>query len=121
MRRLKKACENTKIMLSVDYQTDIQLHSLAEGHNFQTQISRDELKELIASEILDKIKNAIEEIQGIDKVLLVGGSTQIPEVKNLFEDQFERVNVRCLGVDSFAKGAVMNISEPDYHELDNNV
>ncbi|MBY5161207.1 molecular chaperone DnaK [Salsipaludibacter albus] len=97
LQRLKEAAEKAKIELSSSQQTSINLPFLtatdAGPLHFEETLTRAKFNEL-TSDLLDKlkgpfvqtIKDAGIDVEGLDHVILVGGSTRIPAVKDLVKD-----------------------------------
>merc|ERR1712050_107132 len=95
LRRLRTACEKAKRTLSSSTQASIEIDSLFEGTDLYSNITRARFQELCA----DLFKQTMEPVQKaltdskipkgeIHDVVLVGGSTRIPKVKNLLQDFF---------------------------------
>merc|ERR1712088_927150 len=95
LRRLRTACEKAKRTLSSSTQASIEIDSLFEGEDLYSNITRARFQELCA----DLFKNTMEPVQkalqdskiakgDIHDVVLVGGSTRIPKVKQLLQDYF---------------------------------
>lgn len=95
MRRLRTACERTKRTLSSATVAQIEVDSLAEGHDFGISLSRAKFEELC----LDLFKSCLNPVEealrvakmdkgNIDEVVLVGGSTRIPKVQDLLSSFF---------------------------------
>eukprot|EP00274_Cyanoptyche_gloeocystis_P003186 CAMPEP_0196655812 /NCGR_PEP_ID=MMETSP1086-20130531/8566_1 /TAXON_ID=77921 /ORGANISM="Cyanoptyche gloeocystis , Strain SAG4.97" /LENGTH=663 /DNA_ID=CAMNT_0041988313 /DNA_START=56 /DNA_END=2047 /DNA_ORIENTATION=+ len=95
LRRLRTACERAKRTLSSSMQTTIEIDSLFEGVDFNSTITRAKFEELNA----DLFRGTLEPVEKVlrdskmDKaqihdVVLVGGSTRIPKVKDLLRDYF---------------------------------
>ena len=101
MRKLKFECEKAKIELSAMEETEIIIPSLVARDNgtvnFQLKITRDEFVNR-SEELLDKIESIIKRCLNnancseseIDKVILVGGSSNILAVKNLVRKIFNQ-------------------------------
>ncbi|KAL8276274.1 hypothetical protein RQP46_011302 [Phenoliferia psychrophenolica] len=95
VRRLRTACERAKRTLSSTSSTTLEIDSLYEGTDFNSQISRARFEEL-CSELFDKTLKPVEKVlrdAEIDKadvheVVLVGGSTRIPRVQKMVSDFF---------------------------------
>src|SRR2546421_2614863 len=95
LRRLRTACERAKRTLSSATQTTIEIDSLFEGEDFNTQITRARFEDLNAkafSGTLDPVAQVLKDA-GIDKskvdeIVLVGGSTRIPRIQKLLSDFF---------------------------------
>lgn len=95
IRRLRTQCERAKRQLSSQTQVTIEIDSLHEGNDFSLRLSRAKFEELC----IDYFKNAMEPVQQcltdsglskgqIDEVVMVGGSTRIPKVRQLISDFF---------------------------------
>lgn len=95
LRRLRTACERAKRVLSTQTQTSIQVDSLFEGIDFNSNISRARFENLcddyfqnclrpVAQVLMDAKVNK----QQVDEVVLVGGSTRIPKVQQLISEFF---------------------------------
>lgn len=101
MQKLKLECEKAKIELSAIDETEIIIPSLIplndKSINFQLKITRDEFVNL-CEELLYRIKLIIKRClddldyspDDIDKVILVGGSSNILAVRTLVEDIFKQ-------------------------------
>ncbi len=99
LRKLQFECEKAKVDLSAIEETDIIIPSLISKEDrtihFQFHITREEFEEK-CEELLDRIeeiiKRCLEEsrysAQDMDKVILVGGSSNILSVKNLVQEIF---------------------------------
>ena len=95
LRRLKTACERAKRTLSSSMQADIQLESLFEGLDFDSNITRARFEELCSDlfrKTLEPVEKALRDAKldktAIDEIVLVGGSTRIPKVQNLLQNFF---------------------------------
>jgi L1 cell adhesion molecule like protein len=95
VRRLRTACERAKRTLSSTAQTTIELDSLYEGIDFNTNITRARFEELS----MDLFKQSIDTVEkvlidsGLSKsdihdVVLVGGTTRIPKIQSMLSDFF---------------------------------
>ena len=90
MQVLRSKCEEAKIALSSSEKFRISLSAM--GKKFKTEISRAKFEDLI-KDLIEETEIDIEtsmddaELQprDIDKILLVGGSTRIPAVRNFIE------------------------------------
>jgi len=95
IRRLRTACERAKRTLSTSAQTMIEVESLFDGKDYNTTISRARFEEL-CMDLFRKIIEPIEKVildsridkSKIDEVVLVGGSTRIPKIKQMISDYF---------------------------------
>lgn len=95
MRKLQFECEKAKIELSAMEETDIIIPSLIPRDNgainFQLHVTRDEFVDR-SEELLERIESIIRRclddanhypVGSIDKVILVGGSSNIPAMREL--------------------------------------
>jgi L1 cell adhesion molecule like protein len=95
VRRLRTACERAKRTLSSATQTTIEIDSLADGIDYNSQITRAKFEELNADlfrgclDPVDKVlKDSKMDKSQINEIVLVGGSTRIPKVQQLLQDYF---------------------------------
>src|ERR1700688_683412 len=94
--RIRKAVIEAKIALSSEPSTKLDV-DLPDGKKYQREISR-EIFEKMMQPIIDRtvgpckqaLKDAGVKPEQIDEVVLVGGSTRIPKVRNLVEELFGR-------------------------------
>jgi len=95
IRRLRTACERAKRNLSSNAKTTVEIDSLIDGIDFNTNVSRAKFEQLNA----DLFKKCIEPVgrvladsglrqDQIHEVVLVGGSTRIPKVQELLKEFF---------------------------------
>lgn len=97
MRRLLAACEHAKKQLSISESTTIEIDYLFDGCDFAITITREEFEELAHNLILKTYNLTIEVIKSakirsaldIDDLILVGGSTRIPIIRQIM-DRFLR-------------------------------
>jgi len=94
MKKLQSECEKAKVELSATEETDIVIPSLipqnSSSINFSMHLTRADFEEK-CEELLERIEDIIErclddadyDVDDIDKVILVGGSSNIPAVKDL--------------------------------------
>lgn len=95
VRRLRTACERAKRNLSSITQVSIEIDSLFEGQDFYTTITRARFEELCA-DLFKSTLNPVEKVlkdskidkQSVDEIVLVGGSTRIPKIKQLLSNFF---------------------------------
>jgi L1 cell adhesion molecule like protein len=95
LRRLRTASERAKRTLSFSTQASIEIDSLYDGRDMYTSITRAKFEELN----MDLFKSCLEPVEKVlsdakldkskvDEVVLVGGSTRIPKVRELLQDFF---------------------------------
>ena len=96
VQAIRKAVIEAKIALSSKTSANIDV-TLPSGRQYQREITREQLEELIkpiiertVNPVKQALKDAAKKPEQIDEVVLVGGSTRIPRVRTLVEDQFQR-------------------------------
>ncbi len=99
LQRLQEACEKAKKELSSAQSTDINLPFITADANgpkhLQMNISRAKFEQL-ADSVLERLRGPVEQalrdsklnLNQIDEVVLVGGSTRIPKVQQIVKDLF---------------------------------
>ena len=95
LRRLRTVCERAKRALSSTSQSLIEVDSLAEGHDFQTTLTRAKFENLCEpffqrcirpmDGLLRDAKLAKEQIH---EIVMVGGSSRIPKIRELLMAYF---------------------------------
>jgi heat shock protein 1/8 len=87
LRRLRTACERAKRTLSNGTQTTVEIDSLFDGEDFNSQITRARFEDInnkafqgTIQPVEQVIKDAAIEKSKVDEIVLVGGSTRIPKV-----------------------------------------
>ncbi|MEM0354108.1 MAG: molecular chaperone DnaK [Thermoplasmata archaeon] len=95
IRRLRTACERAKRVLSNATQASIEVDALYDGIDYSVSITRAKFEELCMDlfrqtiEPVDKVlSDAKIDKSKVNEVVLVGGSTRIPKVKQLLTDYF---------------------------------
>ncbi|KAG0174250.1 Heat shock protein sks2 [Apophysomyces sp. BC1034] len=96
LRRLRSASERAKRTLSSLTQTTVEVDSLFEGIDFQSNITRAKFEEINSAAFNDTIepvqrvlKDAKIDKKAVDEIVLVGGSTRIPKIQSLLQDVFD--------------------------------
>jgi molecular chaperone DnaK len=96
VQTIRKAVIEAKIALSANEQTMLDVE-LPEGKRYQRVITRQQYEQLIrpvvdrtVGPVRQAMKDAGLTAKQIDEAVLVGGSTRIPLVRKLVEDQFKR-------------------------------
>merc|ERR1712054_23971 len=95
LRRLRTQCEKAKRILSSAHQAPIECETLAEGEDYNTNISRAKFEELcmdLFRKCMPPVENVLKD-SGIGKgqiheIVLVGGSTRIPKIQSMLSDFF---------------------------------
>ena len=95
LRRLRNACEGAKRTLSTATKATIEIDSLAEGFDFNTAVTRAKFENL-CDDIFRKTIEPLEQVlrdskmskSQIHEVVMVGGSTRIPKIRELVTQFF---------------------------------
>ncbi|KAF7727171.1 Heat shock protein sks2 [Apophysomyces ossiformis] len=95
LRRLRSASERAKRTLSSLTQTTVEVDSLFEGIDFQSNITRAKFEEInsisfqkTVEPVERVLKDAKVDKKDINEIVLVGGSTRIPKIQSLLQDIF---------------------------------
>ena len=95
LRRLRTQCEKSKRILSSSHQAPIECEALAEGHDYNLNITRAKFEELCADlfkQCMPPVENVLKDSgvtkAQVDEVVLVGGSTRIPMVQKTLSEFF---------------------------------
>jgi len=115
MKRLKKQCESAKRILSAKYETNIYIDNFLNENDLDIKISRAKFEELCL-DLFNSLLNHIEEVlkteninkSNIKEVVLIGGSTKIPKVKDIISNYFNnetRINCEINPDEAVAYGA----------------
>ncbi|KAH9306390.1 hypothetical protein KI387_010794 [Taxus chinensis] len=102
LRRIRSACERAKRSLSSALETTIEIDCLYQGEDFHANITRSKF-ELLNMEMFEKCMRSVEKCladakvkkEEVDNVVLVGGSTRIPKVQQMIQEQFFSGKVLC--------------------------
>lgn len=95
LRRLRTACERAKRSLSSATQASVEIDSLAEGVDFQTVITRAKFEALCepffrrtVAPLDQLLRDAKLDKSQIHEIVMVGGSSRIPRIRQLLMDYF---------------------------------
>merc|ERR1712070_1197779 len=95
LRRLRTQCEKAKRILSSASQAPIECEALAEGEDFNINISRAKFEELcmdLFRQCMPPVENVLKDAElskgQVHEIVLVGGSTRIPKVQQMLSDFF---------------------------------
>lgn len=133
--RVREACEKAKIELSTTMQTEINLPFIASDasgpkHLVKT-ITRAKLEEIVEpivsrckQSIMQAISDASLTVDGIDRIIMVGGPTRMPIVQNFVENivgpKIQRGidPMECVSMGAAIQGAVLSGDVKDVLLLD---
>merc|ERR1719297_690551 len=95
MQKLRREVEKAKRALSSSHQTRIEIESLIDGQDFSETLTRAKFEELnmdLFKNTLKPVKKVLEDSElskkDITDIILVGGSTRIPKVRQLVKEFF---------------------------------
>ena len=100
MQRLKMACEQTKKFLSIKELDTIYIEDFYKEESLSIPITRENFEKL-CKELFDKLIGPIDnvlkdskiDINQIQEVILVGGSSKIPKIKNILSEKFPNTKI----------------------------
>lgn len=103
LRRLLTACDNAKLVLSSSAQAVIEVDSLLDGVDYTCTISRAKFEEL-NQDLFKKTMQSVEKVlkdasvtkKEVNEVVLIGGSTRIPQVQGIIEGYFGKEACRSI-------------------------
>ncbi|RLM65861.1 luminal-binding protein 2-like [Panicum miliaceum] len=94
--KLRRECERAKRALSSQHQVRVQIESLVDGVDLSEPLTRARFEELnsdLFRKTMAPVKKAMADAglakSDIDEIVLVGGSTRIPKVRQLLKDYFD--------------------------------
>ncbi len=100
IKRLKIACEKSKRLLSVSTQIPIYVDNFYKEETLYINVTRAKFEDLcndLFSRLIHPIEEVIKEaklcLSDIAEVVLVGGSTRIPKIKEIISDYFENIKI----------------------------
>jgi heat shock protein 1/8 len=95
LRRLRTAVEKAKHTLSSATQANVEIDSLHEGQDFSTTITRAKFEALcdpVFKRCMDPVEQVIRDSKmskdQINEIVMVGGSSRIPRIRQLLSDYF---------------------------------
>lgn len=115
MRRLKTACEHTKIKLSTSPSDEVIFFSLLDNIDYKKIISKAKFENLCERyfyNCIDLVTTVLEDAEmkkhDIHDIVLVGGSTRIPKIQSLLKNYFNKDLCRSINPDeAVAYGAAI--------------
>ena len=98
MQRLRNVCEKAKRILSDIKETSIDIDGLYKGEDFYLNIMRAKLEDLckdVFKKLIEPIETVLDDANvdksEVDEIILVGGSTKIPKVKDMIKKYFNKI------------------------------
>ena len=100
MKKLKKQCENSKVILSAKEETHIYIDEFINEKDLDIKITRAKFEDLcknLFDKLLYHIEKALKDSKldksKINEVVLIGGSTKIPKVKDIIYSYFKGIKI----------------------------
>ncbi|CAI0387058.1 unnamed protein product [Linum tenue] len=94
--KLRRECERAKRVLSIQTETRVEIDSLMDGTDFSEPLTRAKFEDLnldlferTMRVVRSTLKDAKMEKREIDEIVLVGGSTRIPMVREMLKKEFD--------------------------------
>ena len=116
IKKLRDACQSLKHNLSHSDSATIEVDAIVNGEDFDSFLTRDEFVEInrdLFARCLQPIDKAIADAgitkEGIDEIVLIGGSTRIVRIQQLLEEYFpnKRLSRRINPDEAVAMGAAI--------------
>ena len=100
IQRLKMACERTKKILSTEVEDTVFVDNFYKGENLQCKITRAKFEE-ICNDDFEALKPPLDRVlsdtkmqpKDINEIVLVGGSSKIPKVKQILKEKFPNAKI----------------------------
>ncbi|KEH18972.1 heat shock 70 kDa protein 4 [Medicago truncatula] len=96
LRRLRTNCEKAKRTLSYDTEATIDIDAICEGIDFCSSITRAKFEQLnmdLFEKCMETVESCLTDAKmdksSVDDIVLVGGSSRIPKVKQLLQEFFK--------------------------------
>ncbi|GMM28053.1 hypothetical protein DAMA08_007690 [Martiniozyma asiatica (nom. inval.)] len=131
LQRIREAAEKAKIELSHVKKTSIELPFITKDHSISLPLTEEELDELsmpLIKRTLEPLKKALSDAEmerdDVDEVILVGGMTRMPKIRQIIGDYFGKkpntdVNPdEAVALGAAIQGAVLSGSLKDVLLLD---
>ena len=101
LRRLKIQCEKAKKKLSNSLKTTINIYNFYKSSNLYVEITRDEFDSK-CDDLYERIKVVLDKVivdskftlEEIDDLVVVGGSSKIPKIKEILKEKFGENKIR---------------------------
>jgi chaperone protein DnaK len=94
-QKLLKVAEQAKRQLSLELNTTIEVDALEAGHDFEYQLTRATFEQIchdLFEQCFEPVKKVLSdaelEPEQVDQIILVGGSTRIPQIRSMLREYF---------------------------------
>ena len=125
-KKLKVACENTKKILSIANNTTLRISNFAKDLDINIEIKREEFEQIcqhLFKKLEEPMNVALSKAKlskdDIDEVILIGGSTRIPKIKDLIKEFFKnkiKINDSINPDEAVAFGATLQAEKILYNQ-----
>ena len=125
-KKLKVACENTKKILSIANNTTLRISNFAKDLDINIEIKREEFEQIcqhLFKKLEEPMNVALSKAKlskdDIDEVILIGGSTRIPKIKDLIKKFFNnkiKINDSINPDEAVAFGATLQAEKILYNQ-----
>ena len=125
-KKLKVACENTKKILSIANNTTLRISNFAKDLDINIEIKREEFEQIcqhLFKKLEEPMNVALSKAKltkdDIDEVILIGGSTRIPKIKDLIKKFFKnkiKINDSINPDEAVAFGATLQAEKILYNQ-----
>lgn len=95
VQRIREAAEDAKIELSKVKETEINIPFIYEDKHIKFRLTEEELDEMsmpVIEQVIEPVKKCVRDAElkfkDIDEILLVGGMTRMPKIRNVVEELF---------------------------------
>ncbi|AFZ81531.1 heat shock protein 70kD, putative [Theileria equi strain WA] len=115
LQKLRKEVELAKRTLSAKTETTVEIEDLVDGFNFSESLTRAKFESLnqdLFDKTLDTVKSVLKDANmttdEINQIVLVGGSTRIPKIREMIKEHFgKEPDVSINADEAVAYGAAM--------------
>ena len=125
MKKLKVSCENAKKILSSSNQTILRINNICDNKDINERITRKDFEQ-ICQRLFDRLKTPMDTAlknnrlikTDINEVILIGGSTRIPKIKEFINEYFDKqikINDSINADEAVAYGATLQAEKILYN------
>ena len=125
MKKLKVSCENAKKILSSSNQTILRINNICDNKDINESITRKDFEQ-ICQPLFDRLKTPMDTAlknnrlikTDINEVILIGGSTRIPKIKEFINEYFDKqikINDSINADEAVAYGATLQAEKILYN------
>ena len=130
LQRLKKSCENAKKVLSITSKAIIAVKDFYDDKDMYLTITRTQFEKICRDLLIlclkpveDVLKSGCLQIEDIDEIILVGGATRMPSIRNNLKLFFKGIEPNCsinpdevVGVGAAIQGYILSHGSDPFSE-----